>query len=82
MSPANGTVNNKPLHIWLRSEVIVHLCEAAFVAPPAKPLVDGVPIAIGDRQKSPLGTATSHPQHSFDESSGCRFVADIDVGTA
>ena len=82
MSPANGTVNNKRLHIGVRDEVLVHLCEDPFITPPGKPLVKGVPIAIGGWQKPPLGTATSHPQHSFDESAGCCFVVDIDVGTA
>ena len=67
MSPANDTVNNKRLHIGVRDEVAVHLCEDPFITPPGKPLVEGVPIAIGGWQKSPLGTTTSHPQDSFDE---------------
>ena len=39
MSPANGTVNNKRLHIGVRDEVAVHLCEDPFITPPGKPLV-------------------------------------------
>ena len=78
MGAANSTVNNKRLHIGVSGEVLVHLGENPFVAPIAKPLVDGVPIAINGRYKSPLCTATSHPQHRFDESASFSFVADID----
>ncbi len=59
----------------------MHLCENSVVTPVTKPLVDGVPIAIGGGYKSPLRTGTSYPQHCFDESASCCFVADIDVGT-
>ena len=55
MSPANGTVNNKRLHIGVRDEVLVHLCEDPFITPPGKPLVKGVPITIGGWQKASIG---------------------------
>jgi hypothetical protein len=73
--PNNG---KKRLHIGVRSEAVVHLCEYIFLAPPSEPLVDDVPFTIISWQKSPLSTATSHPQDSFDKEAGCIFVADID----
>jgi len=80
VSPDDGAVKNKRLHIRVIGEMVMHLCEDASIAPPGKTLVDGVPFPIDFRQKSPLGTATSDPEDGFNEATSFIFVANIEIG--
>jgi hypothetical protein len=76
-----GAIYTQVFHIWSVGEVVMHSFPDALLTPAGKPLVEGVPVAVGCRQQAPLGAATGHPEDGFAEASALGFVAHVDVWT-
>jgi hypothetical protein len=81
MSPHNGAVDDQVFQVRVIGEVMMHSFPDAFLAPAGKPLVDGVPVAIGLGQQSPGGAAAGHPEDSFNEAPTLGRVANVDIWT-
>jgi hypothetical protein len=77
----DGAIYNQLFHIWIVGEVLMHSFPDTLLTPAGKPLVDGVPVAVGFRQQAPLGAATGHPEDGFDEASALGFVANVNIWT-
>jgi len=76
-----GAIDDQVFHIRVVSELVVHSFPDALLTPAGKPLVDGVPTAIGFWQQAPLGAATGHPDDSFNETSAIGFGSNVKVRT-
>lgn len=81
MSPHNGAIYNQVFHVRVVGEVMMHSFPDTFLAPAGKPLVDGVPVAVGLRQQAPLGAAAGHPEDSFNEASTLGLVTHVEIWT-
>ena len=80
VSPNDRTVYDEILHVRFFDDELVHLLPYTAFCPSGEALVDGVPLAVLDREHPPLRTCASDPENSFDEQLAFVFCPDVYVG--
>lgn len=81
MGAYNSAVDDQVFHIWVVNEMLMHPFPDSLVTPACEALIDAVPVAVVLWQKSPLGTAASHPEYGFDKPMALGFLTDVKVCT-
>ena len=79
MGTDDGTVDDQVFHIWVISEMDMHILPNVMVTPACKSLIDAVPRPIFLWQKPPLGTSAVDPKHGFNKTPAVGAFADIDT---
>jgi len=74
MRTNNRAIDQPVFHIRIVRKIEKHTFPNTLLAPPGKPFVDAVPMAVLSRQQSPLGTTAAYPQHGFNKTTTDVFV--------
>jgi len=69
-----GAVDYPVFQVWIVRKMYQHPLPNTLLAPPRKPFVDSVPMAVLDRQQAPLGTTAAYPDHALDKTATVVFV--------
>ena len=79
MSADNGAVNEQVFEVWISGAKLMQLLEDAGISPAGETFIDGIPIAIGFREQSPLRTGARNPEDGRKESPTLPLRADVNL---